>query len=81
MDHETWYVYVLKSVKTNEFYKGLTNNLERRLQEHIAGKEETTRKMLPLKLIYVEICSSRREARAIEKFLKSGFGREILKEI
>ena len=42
----------------------------------------TSRKnKLPLKLVHVEICNNRKKARSIEKYLKSGFGRELIKEI
>lgn len=76
-----YYLYVLKSIGLSGYYKGLTSNLEKRLDQHYSGKEPTTRKMLPLKLIHVELCDSRTEARTIEKFFKSGYGREVIKEI
>ena len=76
-----FFVYVLKSLKTGEFYKGLTNNLDRRLKEHCNGESKSTKNLLPLKLIHVEIYGTRDEARKIEKFFKSGCGREIIKEI
>ncbi len=76
-----YYVYVLKSLKTGQCYKGLTNNLEKRLKEHQKGKNKSTRLQLPLKLVHVEICKNRIEARQLEKFFKSGFGREIITEI
>ncbi|HVZ67567.1 MAG TPA: GIY-YIG nuclease family protein [Patescibacteria group bacterium] len=76
-----YYVYILKSLKTKEFYKGLTGNLDRRLDEHFRGKEKFTKTMLPLTLVHVEICDTRDNARQLEKFFKSGFGREIIKEL
>lgn len=76
-----WYVYVLESITTKQLYKGLTDNLPRRLNQHFLGKSMTTRKLLPLRLVHVEICKNRSEARTIEKYLKSGYGREILREI
>ena len=76
-----FFVYVLKSLKTGEFYKGITGDPNRRLNEHFRGKVSSTKNKLPLELIYVEICSTRLEARKLEKFLKSGFGREIIGEI
>ena len=76
-----WYVYVLQSIKTKVFYKGLTNDLERRLSQHFQGQSKTTKKLFPLKLVHVEICKDRIEARKMEKFFKSGFGREVLNEI
>lgn len=78
---DMYYVYILKSLRTGEFYKGLTSDLDRRLQEHLSGKSFSTKSMQPLKLIYVEICQSRDEARKKEKFFKSGFGREIIHEL
>ena len=76
-----YYVYVLQSLKTKEFYKGFTDDLERRLREHNGGKTTSTRKMLPLKLVYVHECADRNGAREWEKFFKSGIGREIIKEL
>lgn len=76
-----FFVYVLKSLKTGEFYKGLTDNLDRRIEEHSNGESRSTKNRLPLKLIHVEIYDTRDEARKIEKFFKSGYGREIIKEI
>jgi putative endonuclease len=76
-----YYVYVLRSKYLGKLYKGLTNNLERRLFEHNHGKVESTKSLLPVELVYVELCSTRNEARTIEKLFKSGWGREILKEI
>lgn len=76
-----YYVYVLKSLKTKEFYKGLTADIDRRLQEHFSNQSPSTKSRLPLELIHVEVCSSRQEARKLERYLKSGFGREIIKEL
>ncbi|MFA6007938.1 MAG: GIY-YIG nuclease family protein [Candidatus Shapirobacteria bacterium] len=74
-----YYVYILKSIKTREFYKGITNDLNRRLLEHNSGKNMSTRNKKPWKMVYYEECSDRIEARKKEKYFKSGFGRELLK--
>lgn len=76
-----FFVYILQSIKTGEFYKGLTDNLDRRLNEHSNGESKSTKVRLPLRLIHVEICESRQEARKVEKFFKSGYGREVIDEI
>ena len=76
-----WYVYILKSLTKGDFYKGLTDNIDRRLQQHFTGQVVSTKNKLPLKLIHVELCNSRIEARIMEKYFKSGFGREIIKEL
>lgn len=75
-----WYLYILKG-KNGRFYKGFTNNLEKRLHQHELGQNETTKNMKGFSLVYVQICKTRIEARKLEKFLKCGFGREIIKEL
>jgi len=76
-----YFVYVILSLKSKEFYKGLTNNIDRRIEQHFDGKTTFSKNKLPLKLIHVEICNTRIEARKVEKFLKSGYGREVIREI
>jgi putative endonuclease len=53
------YVYILEcSDKT--LYAGSTNNIEKRLQEHnnTRAGAKYTRARRPVKLVYVEICST-----------------------
>jgi len=75
-----YFVYILQ-LADNTFYKGLTNNLDRRFQEHINGKCCSTKHKRPLKLIYKEECGDRKLARKREKYWKSGIGREMLKKL
>ncbi len=74
-------VYVLRSKINGHLYKGVTNNLERRLKEHNTGKTIYTRKFKPWDLVYYEEFDTFEEARDREKFLKSGMGREFLTHI
>jgi len=78
-----YYVYIIKSIKDNKFYTGITDDVERRLQEHNAGKHSTPSTFTrgPFELIHVEIVETRRAARDVEKYLKSGIGREIRNEL
>jgi len=78
--NEIYYIYVLQSQKDYNIYIGITNNLERRLKQHNAGKNLSTKYRSPFKLIYKEQHKNRIEARKREKFLKSGCGREWIKE-
>jgi predicted GIY-YIG superfamily endonuclease len=64
-----FFVYILRSVDNKFIYKGLTATIERRLQEHFQGKVPSTKHFLPLELVHVEVCQTRKEARALEKFL------------
>ena len=76
-----FYVYVLKSLKNGRLYTGSTNNLERRLLEHNSGQTRYTKYAGPFELIYKEVYNTNHEVVRREKFLKSGKGRKILKEI
>ena len=76
-----YYVYVLKSLRNSRFYTGSTDNVVRRLAEHNSGKSKYTRFTKPFILVYKEEFKTRSEAYKRELFLKSGKGREILKEI
>ena len=43
-----YFVYILKSKKTNKHYVGFTNNLEERLKYHNGGKTKSLIKHIPL---------------------------------
>ena len=75
-----YYAYVLKSELDNRLYKGLTNNLERRICEHNQGKHKSTTPYRPWKLIYFEEFQTMAEARKRELYFKSGSGREFIKK-
>lgn len=67
-----YFVYIIKSLKKGVTYKGQTNNLERRLYEHTLDQYD------PYELIYVQICKNRSAAVILERFFKTGYGREII---
>ena len=73
-------VYVLKDIN-GKFYKGMTNNLERRLSEHRWGKTKTTNKMSSFALAYKEEFNNFNDARKREIYFKSAAGRRFLKNI
>jgi len=72
--------YVLKD-KDGKLYKGMTNNLNRRLLEHARGKTKTTRNMKNLELAYKEEYNSFEVARKREIYFKTAAGRNFLKKI
>ncbi len=74
-----FFVYVLRSVGVDWFYTGQTENLKARLKQHNAGKTKSTKGYRPLELVYFEVLNSREEAVTREKYLKSGVGREFLR--
>ncbi len=76
-----FYTYVLRSLKNGRQYTGSTGNLERRLAEHNQGKTKSIKFNGLFELIYKEPYNSRLEAVRREMFLKSGKGREYLRNI
>ncbi len=76
-----YYVYVIES-KEGFIYKGLTDNLERRLVEHNnKALSFWTKRGTDWKLIYNEEFDNKTEALKREKWLKTGVGRDYLKKI
>lgn len=65
-----FYVYMLKSKLKNSTYIGCTSNLHNRLEEHKKSTVYTTRKMLPIELIYYEAYRSKKDAYERERRLK-----------
>jgi len=80
-----FYVYILCSETTNQIYIGQTNNLKKRLYEHnnpdYHGTLHTKRRKGPWKVAHHETYSTRQEAMAKEKWLKSGVGRRWIKNL
>lgn len=74
-----WYVYLLKSTKTGLWYTGSTRDIRKRILQHNSGKNFSTKHGIPWKLIYCEVSLNRDDARAREKYLKSGMGKRYLK--
>ncbi len=81
MLEEFFYVYVLQSEFDNKFYIGYTSNLERRINEHQQGKNISTAKRLPLKLIYFEGHLSKTDAERRERYFKTNKGKTTLRQI
>jgi putative endonuclease len=75
-----YYVYILFSFKDHQLYIGYSADLRTRIQTHKDGKVRSTRDRRPIELIHYEAFGSKRDARAREIFLKSGFGRSQLKK-
>ena len=75
-----FYVYTLFSLKDGRFYTGFTTDLRNRLSQHARGEVKSTQHRLPLKLIHYEYFVCKKDAKAKEIFLKSGFGRNELKK-
>ncbi len=67
-----WYFYVLQSKnKPDYFYKGSTNDLKRRLEQHNKGDVDSTRPYKPFKLVYYEAYVSEHAVRFRESSVKT----------
>ena len=76
------WVYVLESVRLGIRYIGSTGKtVEERLKRHNRGDVPFTRNHRPWKIIHAEPFSSRSKAVKRERRLKSGAGREELKQL
>ena len=76
-----YYIYVLRSLKDNRRYIGMSKHPDKRLLEHNAGYTKSTTGYRPWILIYKEEFDTLQEARKREVFLKSGIGREFLDKL
>ncbi|MBK7734464.1 MAG: GIY-YIG nuclease family protein [Chitinophagaceae bacterium] len=75
-----WHVYILYSIKAAKTYTGFSNDVQRRLFEHnISESRGFTLRYRPWTLIRTENFSTKKDAMLREKFLKTGRGREQVK--
>lgn len=81
VSNSKFYIYILFSSKDKGLYIGFTTNLKNRLTLHAKRQVFATKNRLPVKLIHYEYFINEQDAKAREKFLKSGYGRKQFKEI
>ena len=74
-----YYVYILQSLKSKKWYTGYTNDLSKRFKDHQKNLSTYTKGKGPFKLIYYEASLHEEDAKAREKYLKSGMGKRYLK--
>jgi putative endonuclease len=79
-----FFVYVLQSESTGETYIGQTSDLQRRVAQHNDPNCQLTlhtkRRRGPWRLVHSEELLTRAEAMRREKELKSGKGREWIRQ-
>ncbi len=68
---KTWFVYILRCAD-DSLYTGITNDLERRCNQHNAGTASRyTRSRLPVEMVYQEEQDSRSDALKRELKIKA----------
>lgn len=75
-------VYILYSENFKKTYTGFTSNLIERFKSHnFLETKGYTLKFRPWQVIHVEFFDSKVEAMKREKYLKTGIGREFIKNL
>lgn len=70
-----YYVYILKSSKSDLLYYGFTQDLRKRVEDHNEGKSKFTKGHLPWNLVWYCAFVNKQRARDFELYLKSGSGK------
>ncbi|MEM8918093.1 MAG: GIY-YIG nuclease family protein [Pseudomonadota bacterium] len=75
------HVYIIQSIgHPEQYYTGLTNDVDARVRDHNCGKSKHTSKFRPWRLVSCHYFESTDLAIAFEKYLKSGSGRAFAKK-
>ncbi|MBI5144927.1 MAG: GIY-YIG nuclease family protein [Candidatus Omnitrophica bacterium] len=75
------YVYILRSCKGGTFYVGSTKNVDERVKQHNRKESLSTKFKAPWELVKVEKYDSDSLALKRERFLKTGRGRSVLRNL
>ena len=78
-DDKMCYVYVIRSLSSDYWYTGVTNDLRKRFSQHQKAPAGWTKRHRPYELIYYEACRNLDDAKARETYLKTGTGKRYLK--
>jgi len=73
-----FFVYSLQS-ESGSYYIGKTNDIERRLSEHLSGQCAHTADLGPWKLMFYVAFLDKEKAHRFELYLKTGSGRAFIK--
>ena len=65
-----YFVYIIQSERDNTFYKGFSENVFHRLEQHNRGESHYTSTKTPWKLVYFEELPTKRDALIREKQIK-----------
>jgi putative endonuclease len=77
------FVYIIQSEKDNTFYKGYSENVNTRLEQHNRAESHYTSYKTPWKLVYFEELPTKHEALIREKQIKrynADYLRKLIRE-
>jgi putative endonuclease len=76
-----YYVYILLNEAKTRTYTGVTDDVDKRLAEHNAGRVKSSQLYRPYEVIHIESFETLSEARQKEKYYKSTGGRRRLRKM
>ncbi len=78
-----FYIYIIYSLKSNTYYIGTTDNVERRLNEHNSKfyKNSYTSKGIPWEINLSYQCENSNQAYKLELFIKRMKSRKFIEKI
>ena len=76
-----FYVYILKSLTTEKYYVGQTQNLEERIIRHNTNQSNFTKNKGPWELVYFKQYPTRAEAMNEEARIKSMKSRKYIENL
>ena len=74
-------VYILQRIASGKYYIGSTQDFEKRFKDHLRGKVYTTKRMLPLQVVFEQTFPDMKQAMSIEKKLKGFKRRDFIEKI
>jgi len=67
-----YFLYLLTNTDGSRIYTGITNDLKRRVSEHLSGRGGRYTRAFPMtRLVYYETCDDLRSAMARERAIKA----------
>jgi putative endonuclease len=76
-----WHFYIIYSKTKNRFYIGHTENIKTRLKKHNTNHKGFTGKVNDWKIVYTEVYTTKPEAYARERQVKSWKSRKAIKKL
>jgi len=75
------FVYILFSPSIERYYSGHSDDFQRRIQEHNAGKTPSIKNGIPWKLVWSTMTENRQQAMALEKKIKARGAKRFLEDL
>jgi putative endonuclease len=76
-----FYVYILCSLSNGSYYVGSCDNVNKRLEQHNAGRNLSTKRGIPWELKKVESFEKRKDAYQREQYIKRMKSRSFIEKV